>query len=176
MIWPFQNKPTPHKIHAKKLYQLTVDKIRTPSFFSQWDIEDTPLSRFELLTVQLFILLRQLKCQNTRLSQEISQELCNLFAADMDHSLRDIRLSELKIDRQYKKFIEGFYGRIVAYDVAMSLSDPKEQSIKLVEALLKNVYSNDNMKIKQAYNLACYILEELNSAETNDQREKRKIA
>lgn len=150
---------------AETLYVRAVERIREPRFYNDCAIEDSPLGRFELLSLHLFILLRLLKEHGNAQASQVSQALCDLFAADMDHSLRDIRLSEMKADRQYKKFIEGFYGRLVSYDEAIESlpgGDAAEKhQTKLVEAILKNVYSGNSSNRLSAEGLATYVIDQL---------------
>lgn len=156
---------------AETLYVRAVERIREPRFYNDCAIEDSPLGRFELLSLHLFILLRLLKEHGSPEASQVSQALCDLFAADMDHSLRDIRLSEMKADRQYKKFIEGFYGRLVSYDEAIDFLPERgatERDLtKLVEAILKNVYSGNSSNGSSAEGLATYVMGQLSAYRQN---------
>lgn len=130
-------------------YQMAVDRARDRKFYENLTINDDPLGRFEMLALHLFIMLRRLKEEkgSSATAHELSQELCDLFVADMDHCLRDLRLSELKIDKQFKVFVEGFYGRLAAYDDALERAENEDSgskdhhTSKLLEALLKNIYN-----------------------------------
>lgn len=175
MNW-FAKKISPSQISSKDiaeiLYARGVEKVRDPVFYQDYAIEDAPLGRFELLSLHLFVLLRCLKERGGADANQVSQDICNLFAADMDHSLRDIRVSEMKADRQYKKFIEGFYGRLVNYDMAIeSLTQgegtDKEGLTKLVEVILKNVYSENSSNRHNAEGLAAYVVDQLATLRQN---------
>lgn len=122
---------------AQDLYAFAVDLARQPFLYTDYKIPDTPEGRYELLVLHLFLILNRLKKENLK---EVMQEICDLMVADMDHSLRDLRLSDLKIARQFKKFVEGFYGRLVAYDDALNSLNPDD----LQTALLRNVYGQEN--------------------------------
>lgn len=165
MNW-FAKKISPSQMSSKDiaacLYARAVERVRDPVFYKDYAIEDSPLGRFELLSLHLFILLRCLKERGGADASQVSQDMCNLFAADMDHSLRDIRVSEMKADRQYKKFIEGFYGRLVNYDTAIEflsqyVEADNEGTTKLVEVIFKNVYSEDSSNRNNAKGLAAYV-------------------
>lgn len=152
--------------NAEILYSRVVEKIRDPRLYHDYGIEDSPQGRFELLSLHLFIFLRTLKERGGTDANQLSQDICNLFAADMDHSLRDIRVSEMKMARQYKKFIEGFYGRLVSYDTAIEAyyaqrNIPKEAPeptviSNFVDAILKNVYNGDSSNKEYSEGLAEY--------------------
>ncbi len=140
---------------AVSLYNQCSLMTRCPEYYTIFSIEDKVFGRFEVLALQLFLMLRRLKEESSPEAQSISQEICNLFVADMDHSLRDVRLSELKIDKNFKRFIEGFYGRLVAYDAGL-------ESSSLDQAILKNIYDNDHNYLQTAKKLADKATELLN--------------
>ncbi len=121
---------------AVSLYSHCVTMARQPDYYTDFSIQDKVLGRFEVLALHLFLMLRRLKEEATPLARDISQEMCDLFIADMDHSLRNARLSESKIDKNFKRFVEGFYGRLVAYDKGLD-----EEALEAV--ILKNVYEDD---------------------------------
>lgn len=152
---------------AQLLYALAVEQLRTPLFYEQYEIPDDPRGRFEMLSLHLFILLRILK-ENIKgapssTNNQLCQKICDLFVADMDHSLRNLALTDLKIDRNFKKFIESFYGRLVAYDVAYEqlCENYEEARTNLVESLLKNIYNNDKAKEICAQWFADYVIAQL---------------
>jgi len=151
-------------------YQMAVDRARDQYFYTNGHINDDPRGRFEMLSLHLFLLLRRLKEEKSVVenASELSQEICDLFVADMDHSLRDLRLSELKVDKQFKIFVEGFYGRLAAYDSALE-NEEKRGAVKevdgnmskLLEALLKNIYNGCKMSEGYAKALEDYINSQL---------------
>ncbi|WP_198022247.1 ubiquinol-cytochrome C chaperone family protein [Candidatus Odyssella acanthamoebae] len=120
---------------------------RHPDYYTDFSIQDKVLGRFEVLALHLFLMLRRLKEDTSPLSGDISQEICDLFVADMDHSLRNARLSESKIDKNFKRFIEGFYGRLVAYDKGLDEG-------ALDAAILKNVYGDDQTYLQPGKQMA----------------------
>lgn len=149
------SKKSSWKEQAQDLYAFAVDLARQPFFYTQYNVPDTPEGRYELLTLHLFLILYRLKnpiAGDPDYPQEISQEICDLMVADLDHSLRDLRLSDLKIARQFKQFIEGFYGRLVAYDDAIE-KGPEH----LQKALLRNIYG-DNCVGNEAQLLTTYTM------------------
>lgn len=145
MFW--KSKKKDDNLIAVKLYDRCVIMARQPEYYIDFTIQDKIFGRFEVLALHLFLLLRRLKEDNSKLAQEISQELCDLFVADMDHSLRNARLSERKIDKNFKRFVEGFYGRLVAYDTGLDDGS-------LTDAILRNVYQEDQQQFNMAQKLA----------------------
>jgi cytochrome b pre-mRNA-processing protein 3 len=115
----FKKIPSYEKKQAISLYEWAVEKSRSPFFYLSLDIPDTPEGRFEILTIHLFLILHKLKKENHKDTSTISQYICDMVVADLDHCLRDLRLSDLKISQSFKKMIQGFYGRLVSYDDAL---------------------------------------------------------
>lgn len=157
---------------AHHLYDLTVKQMQTPFFYQHQEIPDDPRGRFEVLSLHLFIMLRALKEKQHQIAEDLSQLICNFFVEDMDHSLRNLSLSESKIDKTFKKFVEGFYGRLVAYDAAYEAdrdnlsSNFENQPTKLVESFLKNIYNNDKVKSLNAQWFAHYVVDQLTFMKT----------
>ncbi len=152
MFWKKTNSPA--KEIAIKLYATCVDRVKTPEIYQAYSINDEVLGRFEVLSLFLFMMLRRLKQDTSTESAEISQELVDLFVEDMDHSLRNARLTEKGIDKNFKRFVEGFFGRLVAYDAALDDNS-------LEQAIYRNVYDGNNEYNDASKKLGVYIKEQL---------------
>lgn len=137
---------------AVSLYQRCVDQARNPEYYTFFSIQDKILGRFEVLSLQLFVMLRRLKEDRSKLARDLSQQLCDLFVADMDHSLRDAHLTESKIDKSFKLLVEGFYGRLVAYDAGLDGDG-------IHAPILKNVYDDQDVNNVDAQKLTQRIME-----------------
>lgn len=123
---------------AEMLYQRVVSQARHPIFYRDFAIADSVRGRFEMMTLHLFVVLHRLKMDNEKKRVEkISQKLCDLLVEDMDNSLRDLTISDGTVAKSFKKAMEGFYGRLTAYDRAIQNDDPRD----LKEVLLRNVYA-----------------------------------
>ncbi|WP_052046297.1 ubiquinol-cytochrome C chaperone family protein [Candidatus Paracaedibacter symbiosus] len=119
-------------------YQMIVAQIRREWFYTDLHVADTPFGRFELMTIHLFLFLRRLKGENNTLAAEISQKISDYFVIDLDESLRELRISETKVAKQFNKFIQGFYGRLVAYDKAF---EEGRDALKIV--VHRNLYAGE---------------------------------
>jgi cytochrome b pre-mRNA-processing protein 3 len=53
----------------------------------------------------------------------------------MDRSLRELGVGDLSVGKKVRKMAEAFYGRVAAYDKALS-----EEASAFEEALARNVY------------------------------------
>ncbi len=122
------------------LYASVTLQARQFIFFHDYQIPDTPQGRFEMLSLHLALMLRRLKFPQVGESSsfdDLIQELCNWVVADIEESVRAMKVSELKISAHLKSFVERFYGRLVAYDKALELNDKD----MLEQAIRRNVYS-----------------------------------
>jgi cytochrome b pre-mRNA-processing protein 3 len=133
-------------------YQIIVQQVRKEWFYRDLHVEDTPFGRFEVMTIHLFLFLRRLKGEKNLLAQEISQSISDLFVIDLDESLRELRISETKIAKQFNKFIQGFYGRLIAYDQAFS-----ENQRALERVIQRNLYAGEIGKESQGGVVAEYM-------------------
>lgn len=133
-----KNQQTPDVLTAE-LYASISSWARQYIFFHDYQIPDTPVGRFEMLALHLSLMLRRLKFlwpNEVEEYSKISQKLCDWVVADVEESVRAMRISDLKISQHVKGFVEGFYGRLVTYDKALEMNDKD----MLEEAIRRNVY------------------------------------
>jgi cytochrome b pre-mRNA-processing protein 3 len=168
MLWPFNHfrkPPAPLRGTIEAIYGMIVAQAREPRFYRELGVSDTVNGRFDMLLLHLWLLLRQLKqigeasgASQESLSQEplsqgpLSQGLIDRFCSDMDHNLRELGTSDLKVPKKMQEFGRAFYGRAAAYDRA--LADGPEA---LALALDKNIYNGTDLA--QARRLAGYVAE-----------------
>ncbi len=152
MFWKKTNSPA--KEIAIKLYSVCVEQVQNPQIYEKYSISDEVLGRFEVLSLFLFVMLRRLKQDVSAETAQVSQELVDLFVEDMDHSLRNARLTEKGIDKNFKRFVEGFFGRLVAYDTALDDNS-------LEQVIYRNVYDGNNDYNDASKKLGSYIKEQL---------------
>lgn len=122
-----------------ELYTAVTSQARQYIFFHDYQVPDRPQGRFEMLALHLSLILRRLKFlrpEELDSFKDLSQKLCDWVVADIEESLRAMPISELKITRHLKTYMEGFYGRLIAYDKALELNDKD----MLEQAIRRNVY------------------------------------
>ena len=163
MLWPFNHfrkPPAPLRGTIEAIYGMIVAQAREPWFYRELGVSDTVNGRFDMLLLHLWLLLRQLKQigEATGASQEqpsqglLSQGLIDRFCSDMDHNLRELGTSDLKVPKKMQEFGRAFYGRAAAYDRALAAG-----SEALALALDKNIYNGSDLV--QARRLARYVAE-----------------
>lgn len=160
MLWPFNHfrkPPAPLRGTIEAIYGMIVAQAREPRFYRELGVSDTVNGRFDMLLLHLWLLLRQLKQigEASGVSQEpLSQGLIDRFCSDMDHNLRELGTSDLKVPRKMQEFGRAFYGRAAAYDRALA-EGPEVLALAL--ALDKNIYNGTDLA--QARRLARYVAE-----------------
>lgn len=119
---------------TEALYAQIVAAARQTVFYSDWNVPDTPLGRFEMLSLHMFLVQHRLRGEKGA-AAEIAQVLIDEFFLDVDHSLRELGISDVGVPKRMKKLAKMFYGRTAAYDDALREGDRPA----LAAALARNV-------------------------------------
>lgn len=120
------------------LYAEIVAAARQPHFYSAWQVPDTPLGRYEMLSLHMFLFLERARAAPTVLG-DLAQELTDGFFTDMDHSLRELGIGDLGVPKRMKKLAKMFYGRAEAYRSALAAGD----AAALAAALARNIWPQE---------------------------------
>ncbi len=107
---------------ALSLYEQIVAAARQPAFYAQWNVPDTPLGRFEMVSMHMVLFLRRIRGEAGDLSR-IGQILTDEFFLDVDHSLRELGISDVGVPKRMKKLARMFYGRAQSYSDALDSRD-----------------------------------------------------
>lgn len=124
----------PETIQAGRLYVAAVGQARNPVFYTRLGVPDTPVGRFELLALHGFLVMARLKEEPAAV--RLVQAFANAVVDDLDRNLREMGVGDLSVGRKVKELVEGFYGRMAAYEEGMSAGDGV-----LSAALQRNVYA-----------------------------------
>jgi len=151
MIFPlFRRSRRPDTIST--LYGMIVAQARLPCFYRDYAVADTVNGRFDLLVLHLALVTDRLM-QDAAL-RELGQGVFDRFCRDMDHNLREMGISDLKVPKEMRRMGEAFYGRAQAYQAALAA----EGDQALVEAVARNIYGGSPAP-GAAGRLAAYIRE-----------------
>ncbi len=134
------------------LYDQIVAAARQPALYADWGVPDTPLGRYEMISLHLFLVLHRLRGETGTL-REIAQELTDRFFADLDHSIRELGVGDLSVPKRMRKLARMFYGRVASYAEAVEAGD----EAMLAAALARNVRP-DEATWPQAAALSRYVL------------------
>ena len=133
------------------LYASIVAAARQETFYSDWNVPDTPLGRFEMLSLHMFLVQHRLRgVAGDR--RELAQVLIDEFFSDVDHSLRELGIGDMGIPKRMKKLARMFYGRTAAYADALERKD----AAALAAALKRNILPEVDTWA-EAGNLAEYV-------------------
>ncbi|MBN9077101.1 MAG: ubiquinol-cytochrome C chaperone [Rhizobiales bacterium] len=135
-----------------RLYGEIVAAARQPLLYAAYNVPDTPLGRFEMLSLHLFLVLHRLRPEEGA-AKEVAQELTDEFFLDVDHSLRELGIGDHGIPRRVKKLGRMFYGRAAAYGQALDEGD----RAALAASLKRNVRP-ETPSWPEAEQLADYVM------------------
>ena len=150
MLWPFNHfrkPPAPSRGTIETIYGMIVTQAREPLFYRDLGVPDTVNGRFDLLVLHLWMVLRRFKPVEG--GAGLSQALFDRFCDDMDANLREMGVGDLTVPKRMQAFGEAFYGRVAAYDLALSLGEEP-----LAQALCRNILNGE--QIENARRLARY--------------------
>lgn len=124
----------PEAVQAGRLYVAAVGQARNSVFYTRLGVPDTPVGRFELIALHGFLVMARLKEEPAAV--RLVQAFANAVVDDLDRNLREMGVGDLSVGRKVKQLVEGFYGRMAAYEEGMSAGDRA-----LSAALQRNVYA-----------------------------------
>jgi cytochrome b pre-mRNA-processing protein 3 len=149
----FRRDPIAGTINA--LYGAIVAQARRPAFYIGYGAPDTAEGRFDMVVLHLALLCRRLgheteaECAAAR---DLSQQVFDMFCADMDHNLREMGVGDLTVPKKMRRMGEAFYGRLEVYDRALAAAGEEE----LTAALARNVLGK-SAPTGPARRLAAYV-------------------
>jgi cytochrome b pre-mRNA-processing protein 3 len=120
----------PNRKTVEALYAVIVAAARREHYFSQWQVPDTPLGRFEMISLQMFLVQHRLRGE-TGAARDVAQSLIDAFFTDVDHSLRELGIGDLGVPKRMKKLARMFYGRTVSYGEAIDAGDRPALAVAL---------------------------------------------
>lgn len=132
------------KAVANRLYACALSNTRKEEFYTKAGIPDTFDGRFDLLLLNIFLILRGYMGQAEY--ESVSQGLFDEVFKDMDQVLREMGIGDMGIPKHQRRMMKAFNGRMHAYQLAIdpdSLNDLDLQDIKpadLNQALRRNLY------------------------------------
>ncbi len=140
---------------ANQLYLEAVAQARKPVFYTIFEVPDTLDGRFEMIALIGHMMLRRLRREGDA-GAALSQAYFDAMFMDMDRNLRELGVSDTAIGKRMKKMMQGFYGRIAAYDEG--LSETGDQSV-LSQALARNLYGTVTVEAALPEAIAGYVRE-----------------
>lgn len=135
MIFGLFRKRNHNQIIVVRQYEVLTSMARQAVFYTDYDVPDTVMGRFELLSVMMILFFRRTRSSVTS-GQELAQEIVDAFFEDIDYSIRELGIGDNSIPKRMKKLAGMFYGRLESYATAMDGND----RAALAVALRRNIY------------------------------------
>jgi len=136
----------------QELYGRVVAQARLPVFFEQYGFSDTPMGRFDVLTIHVFLICHRLAVEKNQIASAISQQLFDEFLQNLEEALRELGIGDTSVPKRKKKLARSFYG--LAEDIGDALIKDDRQTV--MKKLMNRFYDNDCAA--DADRLAQYIL------------------
>jgi cytochrome b pre-mRNA-processing protein 3 len=132
-------------------YGQIVAAARQPALYAEWNVPDTPLGRYEMIALHLFLFLHRVRGQKGPVAA-LAQDLTDRLFGELDHSIRELGVGDLGVPKRMKKLVRMFYGRAASYGEALDQRDRKALTV----ALARNVRP-DVSEWPEAAALAAYV-------------------
>ncbi|WP_275791069.1 ubiquinol-cytochrome C chaperone family protein [Pararhizobium gei] len=153
MIFGLFGKKNGNAAIVARQYDLLTRAARRPLFYTELEVPDTVMGRFEMLSATLILYFRRTRSAG-RAGQEIAQEIIDAFFEDVDHSIRELGIGDVSVPKKMKKLASMFYGRLESYAAALDRQDAGE----LAAALRRNFHPNAGGPSPSMQGLATYML------------------
>lgn len=133
----FRTGPSRARIDA--LYARAVAQARTPGFYTAMGVADRIDARFELYTLHVLLLVMRLRELGEE-GGETAQALFDTYVSALDDALRELGVGDVSVGKKMRKLGEALYGRMQAYEAALSAGD----AAALSAALARNVFERED--------------------------------
>ena len=141
---------------ARRLYTAAVRQAREPALYTGGGVADTLDGRFDLIVLHVVPLMRRLR-QCDEAGRRLAQALFDVMFDDMDQSLREMGVGDLRVGKRVKQMARAFYGRALAYDRAFAEPPGEGRRRAIAEALERNVYNDDPPPADRVAAMAAYV-------------------
>jgi cytochrome b pre-mRNA-processing protein 3 len=135
MIFGLFRQKNHNRAIVDRQYASLTSAARVPFFYTDLDVPDTVMGRFEMLSVVMILFFRR-TAKSATSGQELAQEIIDAFFQDIDHSIRELGIGDQAVPKRMKKLAGMFYGRLEAYGNAIEAGDAPALSA----ALRRNFY------------------------------------
>ena len=155
-VWRHLKRRKRRREAARRLYTAAVRQARDPILYAEGGVADTLDGRFDLIVLHVVTLMRRLR-QCEEAGRQMSQVLFDVMFDDMDQSLREMGVGDLRVGKRVKQMARAFYGRAKAYDQAFEPAPGAERRRAIAEALERNVFNNEPPPAARVLEMAAYV-------------------
>ncbi len=136
---------------ARQLYGSCVAAARDLIFYRDWHVADSLDGRFEMVMLHAGLLVRRLSADGEA-GNALGQAVLEEMVAALDDDLRELGVSDLRVPKKVQAAASAFYGRLRAYDAALTAADMAALEV----ALQRNVPAGEIGPI-DAQPMAAYV-------------------
>ncbi|MBD9371782.1 ubiquinol-cytochrome C chaperone [Rhizobium sp. ARZ01] len=152
MIFGLFRKKNANQRIVENQYALLTAGARQPYLYEALGVPDTVMGRFEMLSAVLILYFRRTRASATS-GQEIAQQIIDAFFQDVDHSIRELGISDVGVPKRMKKLAGRFYGRLESYAAALDAGNRDA----LAQALRRNIHPEGGDDAPDMQGLAHYL-------------------
>lgn len=127
----------------QQLYGSVMAQSREPAFYANMGVPDSVMGRFDMLALHTYLLARRLKKQEDAIAEELSQEIFDLFALDIERALRQLGIGDTTVPKRKKRMLHSFYGQIEDFDSPLDQADQAQLVGKVETRYLSEVENPD---------------------------------
>ncbi len=153
MIFSLLSRKKSNDAVVARQYAALTAAARDPGFYTDMNVPDTVMGRFEMLTIQLVLYFRRTNGVGEA-AEKIAQEIVEAFFEDIDHSIRELGVGDVGVPKRMKKLARMFYGRAQSFGEALNAGD----LTALSAALARNIHPESGSGAPDMGDLARYMV------------------
>ena len=138
MVFGYFSRKRKNREIVDGLYRQLTQVARDPVYYTEMQVPDTVMGRFEMLSLVMVLFFRRTDKAGVAVKQ-LAQDVVDTFFEDIDHSIRELGIGDSGVPKRMKKLARMFYGRAQSYGNALNDANVSE----LAEALKRNIYPVD---------------------------------
>jgi cytochrome b pre-mRNA-processing protein 3 len=138
---------------AQNIYGSIVAQARKPDFYAKLHVPDSLEGRFEILLIHVFLATHALQAAD-RDYAALTTRLVELFISDIDATMRELGVSDMRVSKKMHVLTDVFYSRMHVYRDAIA----GKEGDGLATVLLEHVYLDKAAHRGNARALASYML------------------
>jgi len=152
MLSWFRNRRR-RKATAQNFYGSIVAQARQADFCAKLHVPDSLEGRFELLVIHVFLVTNALQ-RAGREYGELTKNLVGLFITDVDATMRELGVSDMRVSKKMHALTDVFYSRMHVYRDALE----GKGLDALASVLLEHVYLGRSARRNDSRKLASYMM------------------
>lgn len=152
-MFSFLFKKSKSETIPQQLYGSLMTQAREPFLYANFGVPDTVMGRFDMLALHVYLFARRLRRVDSEVSIALSQDVFDLFVADVERALRELGIGDTTVPKRKKKMVRSFYGQIEDFDEPLV-----DKDLKLLSERANIRYLGD-AEDPDATGLANYMLE-----------------